>query len=526
MAHSGRGSSLKWAMAGLMVLALVWGAPAPQAEAAAFVVTRFDDPDPFNCLSGIDCSLREAIIAANNNGGTDTVQVPAGVYTLTIAGSDDQGLLGDLDVRGQTTIESTGGVAIISADASFDDRIFDVITTSTTVTFSNLVMRGGEATGLGGGGLRVGSGVDVRLMKVTVEDNTATGVGGGIRSDGILLLAGSQVWRNNSDQGGGGVFADFGSTLVISDSKLMTNTVTGGTSANGGAIELDAFVHLTLLGGQVFSNTASGNGGGIYTTINTRVSISGTAIVSNTAFGGGGLRIAGEVTITQALLQDNISRVQPGGAIHATGGLTLTQSAVVSNTAVSATGGGAFFHPSATVVITNVTVSGNTANLHGGGFSMSVGATVRLEHVSVISNTTNQGNGGGLAPSLNTRLHNTLVAGNLDLDDPAMPDCSSTLVSPEYSLLGSLAGCTLSGTPVGVISNTTAMAGPLTGSGFELTHELAYGSPALSAADPAACAATDQRGTLRPLGAGCDLGAWEGDPVATILELFLPLVLR
>jgi CSLREA domain-containing protein len=59
-----------------------------------------------------DCSLREAIRAANLDiaidacsagSGTDTIVVPAGTYTLTIVGSDeDNGLTGDLDVTSST----------------------------------------------------------------------------------------------------------------------------------------------------------------------------------------------------------------------------------------------------------------------------------------------------------------------------------------------------------------------------------------------------------------------------------------
>ena len=52
--------------------------------------------------------------------------------------------------------------------------------------------------------------------------------------------------------------------------------------------------------------------------------------------------------------------------------------------------------------------------------------------------------------------------------------------------------------------------GPLADNGGPtLTHALLAGSPAIDAADAAACPATDQRGVVRPRDAGCDVGAFE-----------------
>jgi hypothetical protein len=46
--------------------------------------------------------------------------------------------------------------------------------------------------------------------------------------------------------------------------------------------------------------------------------------------------------------------------------------------------------------------------------------------------------------------------------------------------------------------------------GATLTHALNPGSPAIDAAPADAdCPATDQRGTTRPQGGGCDIGAFE-----------------
>src|SRR6266851_8325054 len=76
-----------------------------RAEAASFTVTRTDDPAPSGCLVG-DCSVREAIIAANSSPGS-TVTIPAGTYTLTIAGTgvgENNAAVGDLDILAAMTI--------------------------------------------------------------------------------------------------------------------------------------------------------------------------------------------------------------------------------------------------------------------------------------------------------------------------------------------------------------------------------------------------------------------------------------
>ena len=56
-----------------------------------------------------------------------------------------------------------------------------------------------------------------------------------------------------------------------------------------------------------------------------------------------------------------------------------------------------------------------------------------------------------------------------------------------------------------------AMIGPLASNGGPtLTHALLTGSPAIDAGGEPSCPATDQRGTIRPVGGACDIGAFEG----------------
>jgi len=55
----------------------------PSVPKAIFTVNKVADTNDGACSS--DCSLREAIVAANLAPGADSITVPAGTYTLTIA---------------------------------------------------------------------------------------------------------------------------------------------------------------------------------------------------------------------------------------------------------------------------------------------------------------------------------------------------------------------------------------------------------------------------------------------------------
>src|SRR5581483_7176330 len=83
---------------------------APAAQAAGYLVNSFLDEALATagstvCLStGGHCTLRAAVQAANNSLGADTITLPAGVYNLTIAGAEEFGAAGDLDVTDPLTI--------------------------------------------------------------------------------------------------------------------------------------------------------------------------------------------------------------------------------------------------------------------------------------------------------------------------------------------------------------------------------------------------------------------------------------
>jgi hypothetical protein len=100
------------------------------------------------------------------------------------------------------------------------------------------------------------------------------------------------------------------------------------------------------------------------------------------------------------------------------------------------------------------------------------------------------------------------------------------LVSQGYNLIADTKGCTLSGNVANDLLNFDALLGPLQDNGGATwTHALLNHSMAIDLGAPIGCAATDQRGVARPIGARCDIGAFESSAQPP-QRLYLPLALR
>ncbi|MBP9144417.1 MAG: right-handed parallel beta-helix repeat-containing protein [Thermoanaerobaculia bacterium] len=91
-----------WMLASWVLIA------ATPAVAFDFIVTRYDDPVPDGCLVA-DCSIREAVIAANVDLAADRVWLSAGVYQVNLAGSfEDNAATGDIDLVQNVEIVGAG----------------------------------------------------------------------------------------------------------------------------------------------------------------------------------------------------------------------------------------------------------------------------------------------------------------------------------------------------------------------------------------------------------------------------------
>ncbi|MCA9905708.1 MAG: PD40 domain-containing protein, partial [Anaerolineae bacterium] len=153
---------------------------APVQAGPIFTVNQTADGSDDTCSSD-HCTLREAIIAANNYvTGRPTVIIPAGTYTLSLTGqNEDAAQSGDLDVLNSMTIRGAG-VASTLIDGGAVDRIFHYLP-NVTSTLSDLTIQNGyvEGTNNAGGALLADSGVALTIEHVHMRGNTAA-LGGAI----------------------------------------------------------------------------------------------------------------------------------------------------------------------------------------------------------------------------------------------------------------------------------------------------------------------------------------------------------
>jgi len=138
---------------------------------------------------------------------------------------------------------------------------------------------------------------------------------------------------------------------------------------------------------------------------------------------------------------------------------------------------------------------------------------------ALLTHTTLFNNARGTSPKPSgTGIFNAgsaIIANSIVADDSPGNECAGTLMTEGANLMSSLLGCMISGP-------SPLVAAPLLGGLLRYSSTVValaappyWGSPALDAADRARCAAPpvagkDVYGTIRPIGAECDLGAYEG----------------
>ena len=332
-----------------------------------------------------------------------------------------------------------------------------------------------------------GTGLPVITGKVTVQGSGATitrsAVAGtpafrmfDVATAGSLTVTSltfSNGVANNGVQGGGAIYSH--GTLSVTGSTFTGNSSPASTGTSGGAINNSGVLTVTT---SSFSGNTAQEGGGVFNQKTATISSSTFTNNKATIFGGGALlNAAGTETLSGDTFTGNTG--PGGGAIDNDTTLKIGDSTFYNNTGGS-NGGGAVENFGATT-ITQTTLSGNTSP-YGADIFNYTGFTLSIS-MSIVAGGLVGSNCGGQAPI--TDLGYNVDTGSSCGFSAAAHSLSGT--QPQLDALASNGGPTQ-------------------------TMALPAGSPAVGAVPASVSGCTgsaDQRGTIRPQGNGCDIGAYE-----------------
>ncbi len=265
----------------LIVPALVWlvaggfftFATQASAQDAYTVTVTTDDASGVaaNCPangSGANCSLRDAIQAANTDASGSTITF-AVTGTITVVStpiviSPTANLT--LTGPGENQLTISGGSAVTP---------FGIATTSATVAISGVTFaQGYDAAYLNGGAMIVASGT-VQISNTAFVGNSAVSgySGGAIYNSGNLTLSGD-TFQGNSASNGGAVYN--GGTLAV-----VGCTFTGNTANYGGADYNNNST--TQIINSTFATNSASAGGALYNNSGATLAVSDSTFVTNAA---------------------------------------------------------------------------------------------------------------------------------------------------------------------------------------------------------------------------------------------------
>ncbi len=366
-------------------------------------------------------------------------------------------------------------------------------------------------------------------IKVAVGTYTGTGTEVVLISKSVSLSGG---WNASfTTQSGTSTIDGQNAHVGVSAASTVTLdrfTIENGQGDFGGGIYNSGNVTITVSSSLIQNNSVTYSGGGIYNNNSGTLTLNNTTISNNLATYGGGISNGwGNVTLNNTTIRNNSA--YHGGGIDNFGSFVLNNSTVNNNFSDSYAGG--IYAEQGSLTLNNSTISNNLTNGYGGGIYQFSGSLI-LRNSTVSNNSANQKSGGISNSEYGTvTLQNSILARNTAVFED--PDCSGTIVSDGYNLIGNNSGfCRLTPTTGDLVGTSTNPINPRLGllqdnGGSTYTQALMEGSQAIDAGNPAipgsagnACLATDQRGTARPIGARCDIGAFEG----SVPWAFLPYV--
>ncbi len=393
-------------------------------------------------------------------------------------GSECLGVPGDCSLR-QAIDKASSGDAIQLGGTAGTPNVYTVTLGSTLlISGKNLTITGNgpDASVIDGAGnvgpptselyriMKIGSGVTVSISDVTFRN--------GVDAQDEKFAGGCGGPCETLSANGGGALFNNGGSVTLDDVSFTSDA--GSPSPVGGAVS---------------------NGSG--TLGMTDVSFTG----DGAAFGGGLFVRSGTVTGNGVTFANDGGSSYGGGAIFLAGGTTTLKNTTIVSSGWAAARGGGIENSGGTLALVNDTFSGN---LRGAIQTDQVGgATTSVENSIIGAGFSDFVDYGCVDAGRNTNAGPTTAAAiTTDLGHNVDQDghCNLSLPSDFSNVDPKLASMADNG-------------------GSTETQALIAGSPAIDAAADADCPATDQRGTSRPQGTHCDIGAFEakllGDPQAT-----------
>jgi len=502
---------MNYSLGGFLTAIVLSGA----AQAATFNVTRMDDPVPDGCQVN-NCSLREAVIDADQTVAKDTIVLPAGVYLIDFAGGVDTSVeSGDLDIS--TDMDFIGAPSTI--DGQNLGRMME-IKSGATVALMDLTLRNANSSlatnnTQNGGALQISGGTLI-VDSVTFSDNSTQSLGGAIyaRDDAVLDIDNS-FFTNNSAGRGAAIMSS--GKVTVRNTTFNGNQGIEGTLDNGAVAYLSGSTNDSLFENVVFDqNVTTGSGGAIYF-LGSKLRIDGLVATSNqsTTRGGGVIFVPGtnhakQVEIVNALFKSNMA--QDGGAISYSADsdtLDIRHSSFVGN--VAGGDGGALYQTGNNVDLTNVTFSGNQVTNNGGAIYL-FGEGLTLLHSTFSGGSATRGNAlyvGGSVGISSAQLANNLIDGGCDISN------ADTVTSLGGNVEGTGDSCELSAGS-DLVNQSNALLGlqPLRNNiGGTPTHELTSASVARGQGETTICESVKVDQLYESRGSNCNSGAVESNTI-------------
>ncbi len=342
-------------------------------------------------------NLKKAVEKASQNG----VIIVMGNVKAT-SDSDNNGAISvkrKITIRrgGSTACELNANKTGLGANAH---RIF-IVESKGDLMLENLTLTGGKAEAdlygiKNGGGIFVKTGGKANLKNCSVTKCEAGASGGGIYSEGELILdkatiGGSAADGNKAKMGGGIYLRGINASGTMENNSIVSYNEASdiGDVSKGGGICIAVGAHFTMKKGTISYNKSTKNtdytayGGGVCVVGNKPLPTDhasftlqdGTIDHNTTAYGGGVATSDGGVFImTGGNINDNEAK-QCGGGVSVHGAMTMTGGTISQNKCTTADpthgGGGIFlwlsFGDQVTLNMSGGTIKNNTSTILGAG---------------------------------------------------------------------------------------------------------------------------------------------------------------